>query len=156
MVLKRPFIGDTGEASVHSLFRSPKRQSSSAQYNSFTWKKVLKRMVIVRKNLLCTLTVQVSKETQLEIRDTRDPSYCSLLRSPGRQSSSSWYDSFTQKMVLKSAIRQWHWERCSGNLSWVPLFVFKKTKFFLCISSMTVFFSFSKCFLSFFPNIFVH
>ena len=43
MVLKRPFFDDTGEASSHSMFRYPRRQSLLG--DSFTEKMVLKKPI---------------------------------------------------------------------------------------------------------------
>ena len=59
MVLKRPFISDTG--------KSLGTQTSFSCYDSFTWKMLLKRQFIdeTEKTLLSTFTVQISKETEL-------------------------------------------------------------------------------------------
>ena len=46
MVLKRPFISDTGEASTYSLFRSCGR-SFDELYDSFTHMMVLKRPFVI-------------------------------------------------------------------------------------------------------------
>ena len=64
-VLKRPFICDTRDASIHSLFMSHRQQTSSSLYDSLTEKMVLKRPFF---------------------SDTGEACASSLSRSPGRQS----------------------------------------------------------------------
>ena len=116
MVLKGQFIGDTGEASAHSLFSllgeiwvnmhwkgdlsvilgkplcihcwGHLGDRTSSQYDSCIWKMVLRRP-FVGKHLgsLCAFIVQVSWEMELLSK----------------------YDSFTWKMVLKRLTCQWHW-----------------------------------------------
>ena len=62
MVLKWPFVDDTGEETACSLFSFPGRQSFMNQYDSFTQNMVLKRLFD---------------------SDTREASAQSLFRSPG-------------------------------------------------------------------------
>ena len=119
MVLKRPFISDTEQASVH-CFRSPRRQSISHEtelYNSVEmyskgslektinqWQRVkslcshlglLVDRSSVRENCLSLYNILTWKMVlkRLFIRNTGE--------LPGRQRSLSQYDRFTWKMVLK-------------------------------------------------------
>ena len=85
MVLKRSSMKLAGEdCSVHSLFRSPRRQSSLAQrivsYGNWSW----------------------------------DRLYMFIIWSPRKQSSSSCYNSFTQKRVLKRLFIIWE-RLCSAH-----------------------------------------
>ena len=80
MVLKWPFIDDTGEESAHQIFKSPGIWSSLSRYSSCTWRMALKWPLV---------------------SSTGEDSVHSLIRSPGRQTSLNQYGSFAQKMVLK-------------------------------------------------------
>ena len=87
MVLKSCF-GETEEASVHSLFRSPGRQSFLNQYNSVVQKMILKRhfLVTLVKSLLCCSLFRSARRQSLNLVKLEKPLHIHCSGLLGKQS----------------------------------------------------------------------
>ena len=113
--MKSPFVGDSGEAFAYSLFRSPRRQSSSGQYDNVTWKIIVKSLFISESWEASAHSLFRSPGRQLikliygvtQRMFLQRPFISETKTSPLRQSISSGYNSLTRKMVTLHFGREW-------------------------------------------------